>query len=133
MNVDVVHLAVLIVEMFVYALIPALGYTTLGYKYFYMEGCILSHVLVFLQVSALLVNCCVLCVHKVKSCMLFSFFPHNGFFSVEFHGQNSLIFIIEYTNVLDHFMLTFSVSQIIGTVLNGNAEVALTYVYDAKR
>ena len=53
-TVNIVRMAVLIVEMFVYALIPALGYTTLGYKYVFLyERVYLSHVLVFLQVFAL--------------------------------------------------------------------------------
>ena len=51
MHVNVLGMAVRIVEMFVYVLTPALGFTILGYKYFYTGGCMLTCISVFLQIQ----------------------------------------------------------------------------------
>ena len=75
--VNVLGMAVRNVEILIYVYPPALGFTTLGldYKYFYMGGCMLPHVLVFLQVQHYsIVNCCVyVCVIQRAVCK--SVFP----------------------------------------------------------
>ena len=73
--------------MFIYVYLPALGFTTLGYKYFYMGGRMLTCILVFYTGPALFLNKLLyFCVCVVQRAVCNSVFSHTGFFPVELHG-----------------------------------------------
>ena len=74
MHVNVLGMAVRIVEMFVYVLTPALGFTILGNKYLYMGGCMFTVYQSFYRHNTYIIE-----LFVYKELFVIQFFPHSGF------------------------------------------------------